>query len=200
MERGHLGVVKLLLRQGADVDVLNKANKTAAELASENGQAEVAKFISEYKADADIRNNIRSTTLDSTESTQFGADEDGKDEQNASLHAAAEEGNINAVKSLLERGVDIDGRNARYETPLDRAAEKGHVDVVRLLVERGAEVDSCDERGWTPLILCITVRTPRSLAGAHRSRRKRERKEPESLDPYTRLSRTRTPCDCETVA
>jgi ankyrin repeat protein len=36
---GHLGIVKLLLRRGADVDVLNKANKTAAELASENGKA-----------------------------------------------------------------------------------------------------------------------------------------------------------------
>ena len=55
--------------------MLNKANKTAAELASENGKAEVAKFIAEYKADANIRNKIRSTTLDTA---QYGADEDGK--------------------------------------------------------------------------------------------------------------------------
>jgi ankyrin repeat protein len=51
--RGHLGVLKLLLWRGADVDVLNKAGRSAAELASENGQAEVANFISEYKANAD---------------------------------------------------------------------------------------------------------------------------------------------------
>jgi ankyrin repeat protein len=119
---GHLGVVKLLLRRGADVDVLNKANKTAAELASENGKAEVAKFIAEYKADANIRNKIRSTTLDTAE---YGADEDGKDEGKASLHAAAEEGNIDVVKSLLERGIDINSRNANNQTPLDRAAARG---------------------------------------------------------------------------
>ena len=46
--RGHLGVVKLLLRRGADVDVLNNVGRSAAELALENGQAEVAGFISEY--------------------------------------------------------------------------------------------------------------------------------------------------------
>jgi hypothetical protein len=117
-------------------------------LASENGKAEVAKFIAEYKADANIRNKIRSSTLDTA---QYGADEDGKDEGNASLHAAAEEGNIDIVKSLLERGVDINSRNADIQTPLHRAAAKGNVDVVRLLIERGAEVDSRDMWGWTPL-------------------------------------------------
>ena len=46
---GHLGVVKPLLRWGADADVVNKATgRSAGELASENGQADVAKFISEY--------------------------------------------------------------------------------------------------------------------------------------------------------
>jgi ankyrin repeat protein len=65
-------------------------------------------------------------------------------EGKASLHAAAEEGNIDTVKSLLERGVDINAAMQDNQTPLDRAAAKGKVDVVRLLVERGAEVDSRD--------------------------------------------------------
>ena len=34
--RGHLEVVKLLLRRGVYVDVLDNANQTAAKLASEN--------------------------------------------------------------------------------------------------------------------------------------------------------------------
>jgi ankyrin repeat protein len=51
---GHLDVVKRLLRRSADVDALNKADKTAAEFALENGHAEVAKFIAMYKADANI--------------------------------------------------------------------------------------------------------------------------------------------------
>ena len=77
--RGHLGVVKLLLRRGADVYMLNKASKCAAELASENGQAEVEEFISEYKENANIRNKLLSTTL---ETVECSADDDGKVEAN----------------------------------------------------------------------------------------------------------------------
>jgi ankyrin repeat protein len=75
MPRRELGVVKLLLRWDADVDELNKAGRSAAELASENGQATVAKFISEYKTNANTRNKLRSTTLDTVE---YGADDDGE--------------------------------------------------------------------------------------------------------------------------
>jgi ankyrin repeat protein len=145
---GHFGVVKLLLRRGADADVLDKAGRSAAKLASENGQAEVAKLISEYKSNADTRNKLQSTTLDTVE---YGADDDGKDKAKVSLHTAAEAGNMDTVKSLLERGVDINARGANNETPLDRAAAKGNVNVVRLLIERGAEVDSRDKWGHTPL-------------------------------------------------
>jgi ankyrin repeat protein len=101
-------------------------------LASENSQAEVVKFISEYEANANTRNKLPSTRLDTVE---YGADDDGKDDATVSLHAAAEEGNIDTLKSLLERGVDINIRNASNQTPLARAAAKGNVDVVHLLIE-----------------------------------------------------------------
>jgi ankyrin repeat protein len=137
-----------LLRRGADVDVVNKAGRSAAELASKNGQADVAKFICEYKANANTRNKLPSTALDTIE---YGADDDGKDEAEVLLGAAAKAGNIDTVRSLLERGMNINARNASNRTPLDGAAAKGNVDVVRLLIERGAEVDSRDKSGWTPL-------------------------------------------------
>ncbi|KAN0105623.1 Ankyrin repeat-containing domain protein [Russula decolorans] len=145
---GHLGVVKLLLQRGADVNVLNKANQTAAKLASENDQVEVARFIAEYKLDASIQDKVCSTTFDAA---QYGADGDEKDEENPSLHAAAEEGNMDVLKSLLVQGADINPRNESHRTPLNLAAAKGNDHVVRLLIERGAEVDSCDKWGWTPL-------------------------------------------------
>jgi ankyrin repeat protein len=104
----YFGVVKPLL-WSADTDVLNQAERSAAELAWENGQAEVAKFISEYKANPNTRNELQSTTLNTVEG---GAGDDGKDEGEVSLHAAAEEGNIDTLKSLLERGVDVDAHSA----------------------------------------------------------------------------------------
>jgi ankyrin repeat protein len=128
---------------------INLANRTAAELASKNGQAEVVKFISEYKANSNNRNKLLFTALDTVE---YGADDDGKDEAKVSLHDAAEEGNIDAVESLLGRGMDIKAGNASNQTLLDKATAKGEVDVVRMLIERGrAEVDSRDMWGWTPL-------------------------------------------------
>jgi hypothetical protein len=44
----------------------------------------------------------------------------GNDVAMALLHTTAEEGNL-----LLERGEDIDGRNASDQTPIKRAAGKG---------------------------------------------------------------------------
>ncbi|KAN0113754.1 Ankyrin repeat-containing domain protein [Russula decolorans] len=99
---------------------------------------------------ASIRNKIRSNTLDTA---QWGVDEDAQDESKTSFHATTEGGKIDVVKSLLERGVDINCRHAYSWTPLDGAAEKGNLDVVSLLIEWGAEVDSFEEWGWTPLPL-----------------------------------------------
>ena len=76
---------KLLFRRAADVNVVNKANKTAAQLASENAKSpktEVARLMAEYNADANSRNEIRPITLDAA---QYGADGDGKEPQHRAL-------------------------------------------------------------------------------------------------------------------
>ncbi len=133
----------------ADVDIFNKANKTAAELASENGKADVARFIGEYKADANIRNKICSTTLDTA---LYGANGDGE-EKIASYLDAAEEGDI-GLESLsccsIREWISTAVVQAT-KTPLRIAAINGKVGVVHSLIERGAEADSRDKWGWTPL-------------------------------------------------
>jgi hypothetical protein len=69
--------------------MVNKANKTAAELASENGRARTAKFINEYKADGNGRNKVRLSTLGRV---LCGADEDEKDEEATSAMRYVEKG------------------------------------------------------------------------------------------------------------
>ncbi len=137
-------VVKLLLGWGADVDVLNRADKTAEEVALENGKADVSSFLAEYKADVHVRN-----TLDVA---RHDAHEDGQDEETISLHTASSEGKVDVVKTLLDQDADINSRNASYNTPLHIAAFNGNIEVTRLLIERGAEVDSRNYVGWTPLL------------------------------------------------
>ena len=151
--RGHLEVVKLLLQRGADVNALDNANKTAAELALENDHADVAESIAEYKSDMNPRNRIPPTTLDTDDFGQYGTSEDGKDLSEASLHTASKEGDTDVVKLLLERGADINSLGRSINSPLMAAASEGKADVVRLLIERGAKVDLRDREGWTALIL-----------------------------------------------
>src|SRR4029079_3340637 len=52
--------------------------------------------------------------------------------------------NFEAVKMLLDLGLDPNGANRDGRTPLMGAALKGRSDVVQLLVERGAKLDQRD--------------------------------------------------------
>jgi ankyrin repeat protein len=58
-------------------------------------------------------------------------------------HSAKE--NIEAVKMLLDLGLDPNAANADGRTPLMGAAMKGRNDVIQLLVERGARLDTRDK-------------------------------------------------------
>lgn len=58
----------------------------------------------------------------------------------ADLIAAAQNGDVSAVRRLLDKGVDVNTRSAYQATALSFAAEKGHVEIVRVLLERGADV------------------------------------------------------------
>ena len=67
------------------------------------------------------------------------------------LHEAAAEGDLQRVKKLVEKGVDVDVKNIVRWTPLHFAAVSGYLNVVRFLVEKGADVNAKDNHGLTPL-------------------------------------------------
>ena len=147
---GHLDVVKLLLRGGADIEARNKSKQNAEKIAFENNKSEVAKFLAEYKSHPHVRNKIFSATLDPAQ-IQIVAEEEGKSEAKKTLHTVVEEGEIVLVRSFLDKGEDVNSENRYNKTPLDVAVTKGNLEVVRLLLQRGARVDSRDNFGSTPL-------------------------------------------------
>ena len=90
------------------------------------------------------------------------------------LHEAAEKGDVQEVKRLLERGEDVDVRTTRERTPPDEtkpaflsalestldssgstplhvAASNGHAEVVALLLENGADPNAKNRIDVTPL-------------------------------------------------
>ena len=69
------------------------------------------------------------------------------------LIEAAERGDVNTVKYLLDLGVDVNGRDEQGTTALTAAAWEGQTEVVKMLLERGSEIDPQDDlAGMTPLI------------------------------------------------
>ncbi len=69
-----------------------------------------------------------------------------------SIHEAANEGNIEAVKQHIAAGTNV---NARHKsgglTPLHYAVARGHKEVAELLITKGADVNAKSNTGWTPL-------------------------------------------------
>ena len=61
-------------------------------------------------------------------------------------------GDLAAVKSLLEQGVNVNEKYRYGTTALFPACDRGHLEIVKLLLERGAEVNVRDTfYGATPL-------------------------------------------------
>ena len=63
-----------------------------------------------------------------------------------SIHKAADDGNIEAIKQHIAAGTDV---NSNYEwTPLHAAANK---ETAELLIAKGADINAKDDTGGTPL-------------------------------------------------
>jgi hypothetical protein len=65
--------------------------------------------------------------------------------------------NFDAVKSLIDEGVDVNERDALGKSPLSIAIEMGNLELVKLLIEEGAGINIYDYSGQTPL--CLAVRS-----------------------------------------
>jgi len=73
---------------------------------------------------------------------------DSLDEQ---LMEAADRGDLVEVKSLLDKGANIDARDGLGRTALTEAAEQGDLEIVRLLLSKGADVKANADSGWPAL-------------------------------------------------
>ncbi|XP_075057568.1 kinase D-interacting substrate of 220 kDa isoform X2 [Mixophyes fleayi] len=71
---------------------------------------------------------------------------------NQNLLSYVEEGNIAALKTLLEKCKDVDERNENGQTALMLAAEQGNLEIVQELIRKRANCNLEDVDNWTALI------------------------------------------------
>lgn len=88
-----------------------------------------------------------------------GVDPDGMDPttRRTGLHAAAEIGDAELVRELLDHGASLQARDARGDSPLHRAALRLRVAAARLLLARGAHPSARNARGEQPLDLAASA-------------------------------------------
>ncbi|XP_066453613.1 kinase D-interacting substrate of 220 kDa isoform X1 [Eleutherodactylus coqui] len=71
---------------------------------------------------------------------------------NQNLLSYVEEGNIAALKAVLEKCKDVDERNENGQTALMLAAEQGNLEIVQELLQKRANCNLEDVDNWTALI------------------------------------------------
>ncbi|GES88502.1 putative ankyrin repeat domain-containing protein 31 [Rhizophagus clarus] len=85
---------------------------------------------------------------DIDENDVFARDRAGQ----TNLHRACQEGNLDRVISLINKGSDINAQDHAGWTSLHEAALAGHLNIVEFLLEQGAEVNAASfDDGDTPL-------------------------------------------------
>jgi len=127
--------VQILVNMGADVNkVCQHTNDAMLIIAAQKNHMENAKFLLEKGADFNLKCQSRFWCL-------------GKD----TLIYAANFGNLDIVKMLLTKGVNINIQDKTGNSPLMLAARNGYETVTKHLLDQGAEVNLINEKGYSAL-------------------------------------------------
>lgn len=125
---GHLGIVKRLVRSGANVNHATKTLSTPLRAACFDGRLDIVKYLVRHGADIHKANKYNNTCL----------------------MIAAYKGHLDVVQFLLDSGARVDERALCGATALHFAAECGHAAVVCALIDHHAKILT-NENGMTPL-------------------------------------------------
>jgi hypothetical protein len=84
------------------------------------------------------------------------------------LWKAAEEGNTDTCRRLLEdQSIDVDGPHKLW-TPLMKAAEEGYSEIATLLLDRGADIKAMNRKGRDALSFAAAPSMKRASTDGHR--------------------------------
>jgi len=145
-DKGRIILLKLLLKNQADIDVKDAAGRTPLDLAILNGRTQASEILiregahydpSEQlllaaKGDAEDRDIVRFLK-------EHGANLEATDENgDTALLIAIGRNNNRLVHHLVEQGADVDVRNRQGTSALQLSVEIGALEIYQLLIRNGA--------------------------------------------------------------
>lgn len=114
--KGHLDVVKLLVRKGAKVNHLTRNDSTPLRAACFTGRLDIVQYLLAHGANLSLSNKFN----------------------NNCLMIASYKGFLDVVEFLLKNGVDVNQQANCGATALHYAAEVGNTEVCSMLLDHGA--------------------------------------------------------------
>mmetsp|Transcript_6234 Transcript_6234/g.18805 ORF Transcript_6234/g.18805 Transcript_6234/m.18805 type:complete len:1604 (+) Transcript_6234:403-5214(+) len=175
-QRGHVNVVRLLLAEGANPNHEDDQGFTPLHLGALHGYDAVLGALIEAGANVNAKNAAGTTAICYAVQRRHakcvrilinGGAKLCVPGSSPLLFIAADEGDVECVKALLDSNTPLDCRanikvliNKDYEmmdslSPLHLAASKGHNGMVELLLDRGADVDERSSKGWSALDFAV---------------------------------------------
>lgn len=136
IEQCSKSVVAECLKQGIDVNAVNRYGTPALIFAIDHQRIKMAESLIEAGADVNLRDSWKATPL----------------------HYAANASDLHLCEMLLEKGANPNAVNQRHMTPLHIAAIDGvNSEVVRLLLKTGSDVNAQDAEGHSALYLICSM-------------------------------------------
>ncbi|CAN0374333.1 unnamed protein product, partial [Ectocarpus sp. 12 AP-2014] len=150
-------VVSMLLRDGAEVDVLDSKGRTAIHLSAERGSLSAVQALLAAGGDSSLRYGKDKAFSELGLAANYGhvevmqalirhgVDVHTPDSNSCTaLHSAAIGDEVEAIDTFIEDGANINVQGGKYgtrSTPLHMASEKGSSEASLSLVKHGADVD-----------------------------------------------------------
>ncbi|XP_066904650.1 serine/threonine-protein phosphatase 6 regulatory ankyrin repeat subunit A-like, partial [Halyomorpha halys] len=158
---GRPNLVTLLLDHGATPNILGEFDQTPLHIAAMKGYRNILNLLLERNANVDIKDTyhdaaihhaIRSKDIEMViQLLQHGANANMKGAAGNTPLILAVNNDTKIIKTLIERGADVNTQNLFGKTALHEAIEKGYVDAVVYLLSQNASVGIQDSICYTPL-------------------------------------------------
>jgi uncharacterized protein len=156
VERGDAQAIDLFFKAGIDPNSEDRHGASALDWAAAKGQLDLMKRLIKRGAAADqalpwAAGRGQSEAVDLLLKNISGT----PPALNKALISASGAGKDSVVRTLLDRGADVNFQDSGGFTPLMEASRKGNMETVRLLIARGADARRTSEnkswKGWTAL-------------------------------------------------